>query len=107
MTRDEFRAGMRRLAILFGFLVIAAIVVSGGFILFGANMRSGTSAGFGVVGVLLVFGGAAASTRGQSLRRVGDRIVVQDREERRSSTLLSGGLLALGVVFCAASLEIV
>jgi hypothetical protein len=106
MTRDELRAGLRRLAVLAAVLVVVAAIVSGGFMAFGATTRSGVSAGAGVVGLLLVLCGIAAFGRTQPIKRGPGGFEVVERAERREAEALTGGLLGLGVAFCAVSLGI-
>lgn len=106
MTREEFRAGLRRTAIVSIALVIAAGVVSAGFMMFGATARSGVSAGTGIVGLVLVFGGIATFGRTQPVRRGPTGFEVVERADRRDAEALTGGLLGLGIAFCAVALGI-
>lgn len=106
MTRDELRAGLRRLALVAAVLVVVAAVVSAGFVVAGTSARRGLSAGTGVVGMLLVVAGIAAFFRTQPVRRDTEGLRVVERAERREAEALSGGLLGLGVAFCAVSLGV-
>ena len=106
MTRDELLAGMRRLALVVMVLVAVSAICALAFIAFGATTRAGISAGSGVVGVLLVVGGLGAFLRARPARRSGGEIQVVERVERREAEGLSGGLLGLGIVFCAIALGI-
>ena len=106
MTRDEFRAGLRRLAIVSIALVVVAAIMSGGFMMFGATVRGGMSAGTGIVGLLLVVVGIATFGRTQPVRRGPAGFEVVERADRRDAEALTGGLLGLGIAFCAVALGI-
>lgn len=106
MTREEVRAGLRRLALAAGGLFALAVLASWMFVLAGATGRRGAAAGVGLVGMGLVVVGVGAFLRTQPVRRAPEGVRVVEREERRSAEALCAGLLALGVVFCAVSMGI-
>lgn len=106
MTRSELLAGVRRLAIVLVVLVVMSALCAGTFVAFGAPARAAVSAGSGVVGVLLVVCGLGAFLRAQPARRAAGAIHVVERLDGREAEGLSGGLLGLGIVFCAVSLGI-
>jgi hypothetical protein len=106
VSRAELLAGLRRLGLVLVALVAFSGLCAAGFVAFGASARSGMSAGSGVVGVLLVVCGLGAFLRTQPARRAEGGIHVVERLERREAESLSGGLLGLGIVFCAVSLGI-
>jgi hypothetical protein len=104
LSPDERRAGYRRLAAAAGVLLGSAVVLTAVFVLLGGALRPATAAGFGVVGILLVFGGVVAFARTSSFRRSGGELRMIGDVERREAERLALGLLGAGIVFTVVSL---
>ena len=104
LTPEERRAGYRKLAVAAGVVVGSAVVLSAVFVLLGGALQPATAAGFGVVGILLVFAGVVAFTRTSSFRRSKGELRMVGDVERKEAERLALGLLGAGIVFTTVSL---
>jgi hypothetical protein len=109
LSQDELRAGIARLALVLGGLVVAALVLS---LLFGLGGRSASdalAAGIGIVGVVLVVVGLGASFKASPLsttRTPGGGRERASSDARRDAERLAFGLFALGIVFSLVALAL-
>jgi hypothetical protein len=106
LTREERRAGYRRLAAAAAVLVALAVLVGLVFVVLGADVESGIGAGFGLVGIALVIGGVVAFTRTGSVRRSHGEVRFASAAERKDAERLALALLGTGIIFSLVSLAV-
>lgn len=104
LSVEERRAGVKRLGLITGGLVLAVLLVAFVFALLGTSGRAALAAGAGLVGILLVIGGVAAFSRTSAIRRTRGVISMASTEARREAELLALGLFGFGIAFSALAL---
>ncbi len=109
LTRDEWRAGLRRLAIALVVLVVVIMSLSACLAVFGdASWATAFSVATALPAIVLLLGGAGSHVRSNAKVRLNARRRSPEelRAERRSNDALSAGMLALGVVLFVVSVSL-
>jgi hypothetical protein len=107
MTREEWRAARRRLALVAVGLVVAAVLISVVYaVVWSATAQASLAAGLGVIGMCLVIGGLVVYLGSGPIRKVAGSYSMNTPTDQRGAERLSLGLLCSGIAFSAAALLI-
>jgi hypothetical protein len=109
VNADERRAGLIRLSIVVGALVVASLVVAAGFGLAGATFTDALGAGTGVIGILLVVVAMGAFVKANPMSRhhVGEgRLQMSASDARRDTERFALGMFVLGIAFLLTAMSL-